>query len=131
MVLLFGSGQVAIALSAGDGSFDVQPLVTVVPGDNVTTKSLAVGDFNGDGRIDLAVTEATRGVIVVLGDDSPSMLGAPVTIDIGTGAGFIAAADLDQDSHVDLVIAKPEAATLSVLLGDGAGSFDVVGQVIQ
>jgi hypothetical protein len=46
-----------------------------------------------------------------------------VTISVGKGPRFIAAADLNHDGKVDLVIANADSENLTVLLGDGKGHF--------
>jgi len=46
-----------------------------------------------------------------------------VSIAVGKGPGFIAAADLNHDGKVDLVVANADSENLTVLLGDGKGHF--------
>jgi len=41
----------------------------------------------------------------------------------GPHASFLAAADLNHDSHPDLIVANPDAATVTILLNDGGGRF--------
>ncbi len=66
--------------------------------------SVAVTDFDGDGRLDLAVAYAGA---------SPDDVGG-VSVLLGNG-----------DGSLDLVIASPNSAYGSVLLGNGDGSFDL------
>lgn len=65
------SGFVAVLLGNGNGSF--QPAVSYATGGS-NASSLAVGDFNGDGVVDLAVTQAGSNnvsVLLGLGDGTP------------------------------------------------------------
>ena len=60
--LLIGGGEVSVALGRGDGTFRSSVLSFVVGG-----FSIVVGEFNGDGRKDLAATGDGDGVSVALG----------------------------------------------------------------
>src|SRR5271170_5388172 len=46
-----------------------------------------------------------------------------VSIAVGKGPRFVAAADLNHDGKVDLVVANSDDESLTVLLGDGKGHF--------
>src|SRR5215831_17640126 len=48
---------------------------------------------------------------------------ATVVIPTGSGAGSVAVADLNHDGHLDVVVANLYDNTVSVLLGDGHGTF--------
>jgi len=116
-----GPGSVSILLGNGDGTFrpHVDYLVGIIP------FSLAVGDFNGDGKLDLAVANNGLGA------------GNTVSILLGNGDGtfrphvdYLAAAapvavvagDFNKDGKVDLAVANG-TGTVSVLLGNGDGTF--------
>src|SRR5207249_2842245 len=90
--------------------------------------AVGVGDFNADGRLDLAV--ANRGgigsdagsVSVLLGNGDGSFGGAR---EFGAGheCWSVATGDFDGDSRLDLAVANYGSGTVSVLLGKGDGSF--------
>ena len=86
---------------------------------------MVVADFNGDGNSDLAVANFSGGsVTVLLGDGAGSFTeadGSPITV--GTGPFFLAAADFNGDGLADLAVANRGSNSVSVLLGDGTGSF--------
>ena len=96
---------------------------SVHAGSNPT--SAAVGDFNGDGKLDLAVTNA--GVSILLGNGDGAFR-APVTYATGNSPSSVAVGDFNRDGKVDLAVANSGAsngvASVSVLLGRGDGTFN-------
>ncbi|MEK6373976.1 MAG: VCBS repeat-containing protein [Acidobacteriota bacterium] len=85
--------------------------------------AVAVGDFDRDGRPDLAVDSAgEKRIMLLFGRDGWRGPGTP--IDLGTNPYWtISAADMDGDGNVDLVTPNAGKGTLSILLGDGRGHF--------
>ncbi len=83
---------------------------------------IAVGDFNGDGRDDMAVVNqaVTGGVSVLLANDAGSFLPG-VSYTTGANPVDATAGDLNGDGKLDLVVVG--GASASVLLGNGDGTF--------
>jgi hypothetical protein len=115
----------------GDGSFNAESELTNA---YVSSNSLAVGDFNNDGILDIASVGAGA-------DNNGNELG-PVNIFLGNGDGtFTPAAsqpnvtlvkpysasvmtgDFTGDGKLDLAIADPGSTTLTILKGNGDGTF--------
>ncbi len=127
---------VSALLGNGDGTFGT-PIQTDI-GPNV--QEVLTGDFNGDGKLDLAVlgnahyyTDGTVQLFDGKGDGTftPGAvfdLGSPLNTD-GFETKDMVEADLNGDGHPDLVIATATlnsfAANATVLLGDGHGGFTV------
>ena len=87
--------------------------------------AVATGDFNGDGRPDLAVANRADGAVSVLindGEGDFSFL-PPITLKVGAAPVDIGAADLDLDGFVDIVTANEVGGGVSVLFGQGMGVF--------
>jgi Bacterial Ig-like domain (group 3)/FG-GAP-like repeat/FG-GAP repeat len=85
--------------------------------------SLAVGDFNGDGKLDLAITDfCSNSVSILLGDGTGHFTPAfsPST---GHGPQSVAVGDFNGDGKPDLVTVNYSDSTVSILLGDGTGNF--------
>jgi hypothetical protein len=117
----FNSGSVSVLLGIGDGTF----LAPQNFGADGFPRSVAVGDFNGDGKLDLAVaSDGSNDVSVLLGLGDGSFLAA-VSYDVGPDSIFpsVAVGDFNGDEVQDLVVASGFYGKVSVLLGNGDGTF--------
>jgi hypothetical protein len=111
----------AILLGRGDGTFS-DP--TVYPAGS-SDAGVAVGDFNGDGVPDVAVTADGAfddGVRLFLGNGDGTFR-AGQNASAGRGPYYLTAGQLTGSGRLDLVTANTDGDTVSVLLGDGAGGF--------
>src|SRR5688572_4063308 len=85
--------------------------------------SVAIGDLDGDGALDLATAnQASNSVSVLLGNGQGAF-GAAVSYAVGQDPRSVAIGDLDRDGALDLVAANVNSDTVSVLLGTGRGTF--------
>jgi hypothetical protein len=107
----------------GDGTFaNATPL-----GPPYHSQHLAAGDFDADGRVDLALATTTfsvTGAVLVLfnqGDAVFSVLGVYLAAGEGPVVALIAE-DLDDDGDLDLV--APRGTALTVLRNNGRGEFE-------
>ncbi|GAA2663686.1 hypothetical protein GCM10009864_34940 [Streptomyces lunalinharesii] len=138
-----GRGNVALVWRGdGSGALGAGAAVQLNPkpgcdttGDNPCVarfpNDVAVGDFDEDGKPDLATSNTnTNNVSVVLGNGDGTF-GAATQFGLadGTGPQSIAAADLNRDGHLDLITSNSSTGTLSVLRGDGHGGFGTASSV--
>jgi hypothetical protein len=79
-----------------------------------------VGDFNGDGKLDLAVANAYSGLYILLGDGTGNF--KPVAYP-PAGYGLVTAGDFNGDGKLDLAVPDLSNNAVSILLGDGTGNF--------
>ena len=118
------SQNVAVLLGDGNGGVTV-PAGSPFPIDGNFPLSIGLGDFDNDGVIDFATSNTnSRDVSVYLGNGSGGFspaVGSP--FEVGFGARSVAVADIDEDGDTDLAIANAGSNNISLLLGDGAGSF--------
>ncbi len=114
---------VAVLLGDGKGGFASDPnksfTVQKLP------RSVAVGDFNGDGKLDLVTAnENSDNATVLLGDGTGRFTAAPGNpFKAGKGPVSVAVGDFDGDGKLDLAIANRGDNSVTVLLGDGKGGF--------
>ena len=105
----------------------IQPSPAFVDGTNA--QAVVLGDFNGDGRVDVVTADAgpiigqSNGTIDLLLGNGDGTLQAPTSLTIGPNPTALITGDLNGDGHPDLVTANPNGGTVSVLLGTGAATF--------
>ncbi len=115
------SNDVSVRLGDGMGGFGAAINFPVPAGSQ--PRSITVGDFNLDGKPDLATANAgTDGVSVLLNDGSGGF-GAATNIATGTDPLELTAGDLNLDGKPDLAVTNNGAGTVSILLGDGMGNL--------
>jgi len=116
--------RVAVLLSNGNGTFKAAKAYSVPIG----VTDVAVGDFNGDGKPDVAVTNGGTNVSVLTGSGTGT-LKAAVTFGTNFGPTGIIAVDLNGDGKADIITADNGSpfgvitATISVLLSNGKDMF--------
>jgi FG-GAP-like repeat/FG-GAP repeat len=115
LVLTVGLAQSTPGQSAKFGSAVTYP---TGPG----PKALASGDFNRDGKVDLAVVTNVKTINLLLGKGDGSFQ-PPISFAVKTDPAAIVAGDFDRDGKLDLVTANADSASVSLLRGNGDGSF--------
>ena len=118
-----------VHLGAGDGTLRPTP-VELPLALGVVISAIVPGDFNGDGKPDLAVTDFLSSRLTVLlgnGDGSFHDSGSYAT---GRRPDAVAAGDFNGDGLIDLAVANFFSGDVTVLLGDGRGSFRDAGSLL-
>jgi Calx-beta domain/FG-GAP-like repeat/FG-GAP repeat len=129
----YGDGQIRVLLGNGDGSF--QWIGSSLSG-GYGPLGLAVGDFNADGNLDVAVSTYFANwagdndygaVVVLLGDGNGFFAGSDYLPISGYYAPSVVTADFNRDGYADLAWsapwATPEAGAVEVFLSGGSGTF--------
>jgi hypothetical protein len=85
--------------------------------------SLASGDFDGDGRLDLVVANFDSNTVSVMRGLGEGRLAAKVDYPTGAGPRSVVMGDVNGDGQLDVVAASSVSDTLSVLFGAADGTF--------
>jgi hypothetical protein len=117
-----GPGKMSVLLGNGDGTFRAAESYAVEPG----PQSVAVGDFDGDGRLDVAVAGfnpmTSEGTVAILRGHGDGTFQAAQNYAAGSGASSVVAADFNRDGYPDLAVATFNG-TVSIFLGNGDTTF--------
>jgi len=124
-----------ICVGLGDDSGTFSPSVVFTSPVNTnggpSVASLAVGDFNGDGKLDIAFVAVPQYLAILFGNGDGTFSAPSLIYDTGAGFGAEAAvsADFNGDGILDLAfyygqnVQGPNNSALSIFLGNGDGSF--------
>jgi len=142
LIVAVGSG-ISILLGNGDGTlqpeqtYAIQGINYTLGTVSVTPQSVIVGDFNGDGKLDVATanlgapqeTSQNDSISVLLGNGDGTFQ-SPVFYTTQQASSSIAVGDFNGDGKLDLAvsnISEPNysetASSISVLIGNGDGTF--------
>ena len=119
------NGSLSILIGNGDGTFQSATPVNMNAGVS-SASAMVAADFNGDGRMDLALS--ADGFFVVLLGNGDGTFKAPVDYPVPFGA-YLFVGDFNGDGKPDVATAGSEytgtgnVSTISVLLNEGDGTF--------
>src|ERR1700674_3738612 len=114
---------ISLGYPAESGAVDFAPAKTYPVG--TSPSAVVVGDFNGDGKPDLAVANSgSNNVSILLGNGDGTFQPA-VNFDAGLSPNSIAVGDFNGDGRLDLAVLQTGnptnsvAGAVSILLGNG------------
>jgi VCBS repeat protein len=121
-----GAGSVTVLLrNPGNTGFAAEAAAIPV---GASPEGIKAGDFNGDGRPDIAVAVlGTNTVNVLLRNATNDGFTAEAPVPIGAGALGLTIADFNADGRPDLAATSNTAGTVTVLLRQAAGGFAADG----
>jgi hypothetical protein len=124
-VLALSNTGLAILLGNGDGTVQNPSVVDTGPS---PAASFVVGDFNGDGKLDIVTSDIAEYEISpsfdFLAGKGDGTFAAPKQVNLVETASSLAAGDFRGDGKLDLVLASNQNGnTVTVLLGNGNGTF--------
>src|SRR5262245_55891004 len=125
-VAVVGGKGIDVLMNNGDGTFKAP----VSYGEGLTQYQLfhndvAAGDFNGDGKLDLAVANAGDSNVNVLMGKGDGTFQPAVNYAVGPNPTSIGVGDFNGDGKLDIAVANDNgnASSVSVLQGTGKGTF--------
>src|SRR5262249_3507168 len=122
----FGAGTtVSVLFGRVGGGFNQVSLTT-----GTNPRSVAIRDLNGHGHLYLAVANARSNTVSVLLYNGIGVSGFADALPYATGTNpeSVAIGDLNGDGRPDLAVANTDSNTVSVLLGNGDGTFQAQTQ---
>jgi Bacterial Ig-like domain (group 3)/FG-GAP-like repeat len=128
-VMIGGSqviGEIGVFLGKGDGTF--QPLIVsqfAASGSAFADlgSQFGVADFNSDGAMDLAVSDALNDVVYILLGDNTGSFSLKATLVGSTAPTKILTGDFNSDTRADILVQGALSADATVYLGKGDGTF--------
>lgn len=126
LVVANEQGQsVTVLLGDGRGGFTAAPGSPFAAGQQ--PNDVAIGDFNRDGKLDLAfANHEAKHLTVLLGDGRGRFApapGSPFAVAVRPHTHGVATGDLNGDGNLDLLTDSWGNDQMAVLLGDGKGGF--------
>jgi hypothetical protein len=126
-------GKIETFFGNGDGTFTAGPLsapVITFPQQFLNSSiPMALGDFNGDGKIDLILPnkqQSPGAIITLLGNGDGTFTQAPLSTAAGISANDIVVGDFNGDGNEDVAIT--DSTSFRIMLGNGDGTFTQVSQ---
>ena len=119
------SNNVTVLLGNGAGGFTPAAGSPLIVG--ASPDFIAMGDFNGDGKLDLAVAnEGDNTLTMLLGNGAGGFTAAGAPFAVGMNPSSIAVGDFNGDGRPDLAVANEGDNTVTVLLGSSAATGSVL-----
>jgi len=122
--------SISVLLNRGSGTYKTEPLITSLAALETYGTYLAFGDFNGDGKTDIAASLVNgSGAVYVLPGQGNGTFGAPIATPTPNYPTALVAADFNKDGKTDLVAAGDGSGCASYgvnyvfLQGSGNGTF--------
>ena len=118
----YSSNATSLLPGNGNGTFGTAlSISTTVP-----AFSLAAGDFQADGYLDLVTSGGDSGFVFVYPGLGDGTFAPPAGFIAGASLRGAATGDFDEDGHLDLAVGS--GVSVSILLGNGSGGFEAALQ---
>ena len=124
IVVNYGTNSIGVHLGYGNGSF--QNYTTYFTGYDSDPHSVALGHFNNDNHLDIAVANyGTSNIGILLGYGNGTFASQKTYTTLSKShPSSIALADFNHDHHLDIVVSNNGSGNVGIFLGNGDGSFE-------
>jgi hypothetical protein len=117
----FGDGTFSILLGNGSGGFGAPAVVSIGNPAASAPAAIVVGDFNGDGKLDVALADYGEDLVWTALGNGNGGFGTPSSRSVGDVSPVLPAAlatgDLNGDGKLDLVVPNFNDGNFSILSG--------------
>jgi YD repeat-containing protein len=122
-----GNGSVSVYLGNGNGTFTLASGSPITI-DNFSPYAVVTGDFNDDGKLDVAVVDSNGNLAVLLGNGNGTFTVETPVFTSCYGPVSLEVADFNRDGQLDLAVACTETSEnfsygIIILFGAGNGTF--------
>jgi hypothetical protein len=119
------TSSISVFLGRSDGTLEPAHNISCGTAGYTQPYSVAIGDFDGDGKNDAAIADNTSGsMFIELGNGDGTFHLDPSRPAVGGVAPYIVIArDMNLDGNLDLIVANRNSDDITVLLGRGDGGF--------
>lgn len=118
-----GNGSISVLLGNSSGTFEAAVNTTV----GTRPRYFAAGDFNRDGKQDLALSQTItdNNLRILLGNGSGGF-SSQSTLSMGAAASprGVISADFNADGYLDVAVSSVAGDNVSIFLGSGDGNFN-------
>ncbi len=116
---------VTVLLGDGQGRFRPAPRSPFATSSYPHPHSVALGDFNSDGKLDAVIDSWGHDQVnLLLGDGNGNLITPGRMFPVGKRPyQRVRSTDFNKDGHPDVVTTNMDSGDVSVLLGDGKGGF--------
>ena len=126
-VITYNNPRVNILLGNGDGTFSLAASSISSPYITSENPLIAVGDFNGDGKLDIAIATGYNTISIFLGNGNGTFTaGATVGLPADGPEDYaivIQVGDFNGDGKLDMAVSGIDSDYVYILLGNGNGTF--------
>ena len=117
-------GNAVVQLNSGNGNFGESASYPVSTGSTASGSRAAAGDFDGDGKADIAIADLSGNISVLKNKGDGTFGGTPTINHVQNDDGdTLVAADLNGDGKPDLALSQGTWGNVVVLMNKGDGTF--------
>jgi hypothetical protein len=117
------SFDVSVLFGNGDGTFRDSGTTLTLDDIDSAPSAVATGDVNGDGKIDIIVTDEGADMVAVFLNQGGGVFDPAKTTETGTSPEALVVDDFDRDGKLDVATADLLDDTVTILRGVGDGTF--------
>lgn len=128
-----GTGSSGVGVYLGTSQGGQAPMIStpIATALGFTGRDLTAADFNGDGKMDVAVTNNAGDSVTVLAGNGDGTFGSPATYATQDSPGALVAGDLNGDGKPDLVVTNINTDSTSIYLNNGSGVMGAPAHILS